>query len=1202
MTRSTVILVDALDELKEDEFERFVFFLAQSPPVGFERIPRGKLDKKSREKVIDELIMNYKEDNALLVTIGILKEMKKNQLASVIEEQMKQKRKMSDPNTVPIKKQKLANAPNQSCPPDKLKNTTDKGIEQDLHSLMTKHKNWLKMKHHFIIEETAKDKKKIPLNGIYTDLIITKGESEARDNEHEILMNENSQFLYETKINCNDIFGPNEEEIKTVLTKGVAGIGKTVSVQKFILDWAENKANQDIMFLFVLPFRQLNLIKSKPDDGLSLHELLVHFHPALKGCHSEKYVDKKILFIFDGLEESRIEMSFRQAPDIYDVNAKSTVEALIINIINRNLLPSALIWITSRPAAANQIPSQHIDLVTEIQGFSDSQKEEYFRKRVADDQANRIISHIRTARSLYIMCHIPVFCWISVTALQPWLTRKCKEEIPTTLTEMYSHFLLVQMNRKNEKFDENPEMDSQSLLESNKKMILKLAELAFKQLQKGNVLFYETDLNECGIDVQESFLYSGLCTEIFKMESAFYRRKVYCFVHLSFQEFFAALHVFYCYLSKNIEEVKMFLPKTKAKTSEIHLDVLMKHAVDEALKSKNGHLDLFLRFLHGMSLESNQRLLQGVLPQSKSSSESIKKIKQTLKRGQKKNINPERWLNLSHCLIEMKDDTLQQEIQTYLKSKNKSKKLTLAHCSAMANMFQVSEEVMDELDLKKYNTTEEGRRRLIPALRNCKKAILADCNLSEKSCENIASALQSANSPLIELDLSNNDLQDEGLKLLYEGLKSTNCKLRILCLSNCKLTKFSCEVVASALKLRKSSLRNLDLSHNDLQKGINQLCIALKNQNCKLDTLRISDSKLTVESCQYIGPAIAKSPLRELDLSCNNLGDAGMNLLSDGLRSLKCKLNILKLSDCKLTEQSCTDIYSFLHKSNSSLRELDLSDNDLLDSGVKTLSAGFKSSGCVLEILRLSGCCLTARSCSSLTSALESNPTHLTELDLSYNHLGLDSEWEQLLSMKRSSVYKLETIKMDQRGELRKAPGLKKYACKLTLDPSTAHTRLSLTTDNTRMTLMREDQPCQNSRQRFQYATQVLCRESLSGRCYWEVEWHQGASIAVAYKSISKKGRRNDCLFGHSKKSWSLEFENDYSCSVVHNNKSTVRSHLECNRVGVYVDCPAGILSFYAISAETLTLIHTFRTVFIEPLFAGFGLKDGHASISLIHP
>ncbi|XP_060716460.1 NACHT, LRR and PYD domains-containing protein 12-like [Tachysurus vachellii] len=1185
MIRSTITPLEALDDLKEDDFESFVFILTYKEDV--EKIPKSKLHKKSRVEVAEIMIETYGNQIALQVTIDILKKMKQYRLASELEKQIQQKRKESDPIAVPVKKQRLANESRETCQPASVKKA------QDLQSVMSKHKDWLKRQSGFIVEETAKDKNRIPLNYIYTDLIITEGESEARNNEHEVLMNDNSQFSSgnpESGINCNDIFVKNEEEIeiKTVLTKGVAGIGKTVSVQKFILDWAENKANQDVEFLFVLPFRRLNLI----EGNYTLHELLVHLHPQLKNCHSDMYVDKKILFIFDGLEESRIQLSFRQT-SVSDVHTKCKVDVLIINLIKGELLPSALIWITSRPAAAGQIPSQYIHRVTEIQGFSDSQKEQYFRKRVTDpDKAKRIIMHIKKAKSLYIMCHIPVFCWISVTALQPWLSHNHKKEIPTTLTEMYSYFLLVQINRKNEKFDQSQELDTKLLLESNKNMILKLAELAFKQLLKGNVLFYEKDLEECGINVKESFLYSGLCTEIFKIESLFFRTKVHCFVHLSFQEFFAALYVFHCYLCKNTAGVKMFLPKTKAVT-KVSLDVLMKHAVDEALKSKNGHLDLFLRFLHGLSLESNQRLLQGLLPRTESSPESVQKIKQNLKRGQKKNINPERWLNLSHCLIEMKDDTLQQEIQTYLKSNKKSKKLTLAQCSALANMFQVSEEAMDELDLKKYNTTEEGRRRLIPALRNCKKAILADCKLTENACENIASALQSANSPLRELDLSNNDLQETGLKLLYEGLK--NCKLEILSLSNCKLTTLS------ALLFGNSSLRKLDLSYNDLQKGIDQLS-GLMSSNCKLDTLRISDCQLTAESCKSIGKALAKSHLRELDLSCNDLQDTGMKLLSDGLMSSHCNLNILKLSDCKLTEQSCTHIASVLKKANSSLRELDLSDNDLMDSGIEALSAGLKSSQCVLEILRLSGCCLTAQSCSSLISALRSNPTHLTELDLNHNHLE-PSESAQFFSVKRKLM-----IKMFHFGELRIAKGLKKYAVKLMLDPNTANTRLSLTDNNTRMLLMTEDQmTCRDNRLRFQYVTQVLSTESLSGRCYWEVEWHENASIAVAYKSISKRGHRIDCVFGCSKKSWSLDLSRNirgYSVySVMHNKESTPSSHSQFNRVGVYVDVPAGILSFYTISSDThkLTRIHTFRTTFTERLFAGFGLKQSNDSISLIH-
>ncbi|KAI4887603.1 hypothetical protein NFI96_005403 [Prochilodus magdalenae] len=949
-------------------------------------------------------------------------------------------------------------------------------------SVARRHKLWLKSKNTFRVEDTAEERKTIPLNNIYTNLTVTGGKGKGINNQHEVLNIENSQSSCESTINCSEIFGESKGDIRTVLTKGVAGIGKTVSVQKFILDWAEDKANEDIMFLFVLPFRELNLIK---DERHSLHDLLVRLHPELRNCHSNLYVNKKILFIFDGLEESRIPMNFRQTTYVGDVDTKSTVDSLVVSLITKDLLPSAFIWITSRPAAANLVPSRYIDCVTEIQGFSDLQKEEYFRKRVHNkDQADRIISHIKSTRSLHIMCHIPVFCWISVTALKPWLTQKCEEDIPTTLTEMYSHFLLIQTNMKNQKFDDRHEEDAKKLLEDSKGIILKLSELAFKQLFEGNVMFYEADLKKCGIDVKEASWYSGFCTEIFKMESVFHKEKVYCFVHLSFQEFFAAFYVFYCYLCGNMEEISMFLPKTKARPPEIPLDVLMKNAVDEALKSKNGHLDLFLRFLHGITLESSQRLLKGLLTRPHSSSESIQKMIQNLKRGQKKNINPERWINLSHCLIEMKDNSLQQEIQTFLKSKKKSKKLSLAHCSAMANMFQASEEGMDELDLKKYNTSEEGRRRLIPAVRNCRKAVLSNCNLTKQSCENVASAMQSANSLLKELDLGNSDVQDSGIKILCDGLKSSNCKLEILSLSNCKFTKESCKDISAALHSPNTSLRKLDLSYNDLQ-------------------------------------------------------DEGVKLLSVGLKSPNCKLEALILSDCRLTGGSCKDIASPLQASKSSLRELDLGCNDIQDTGIKQIAGSLKSSHCNIEVLR-----------------------------------------------------------MDQGGELRIAPGIKKFACKLTLDPNTAHLCLALSNENNKITLVEQDQPYRHDKQRFNL-TQVLCKESLSGRCYWEAEWILGATIAVTYKGISRKG--NNCLFGHSNKSWSLNMSN-HSCLVWHNNRSMeiMPAGLPVsNKVGVHLDCLAGTLSFYSVDERELVHLHTFHTTFTEPLYAGFGLENPGSAVWL---
>ncbi|XP_073693942.1 protein NLRC3-like [Garra rufa] len=506
--------------------------------------------------------------------------------------------------------------------------------DDKLQRVKDQHKTSMKNKYESFVEGSKLQKTQTLLNRIYTQLYIIEGEGEGVNEEHEVLQMEKThrtQHAQDTSINCNDIFKPSPEpgceeevQIKTVLTKGIAGIGKTVSVQKFILDWAEGKANQDIDFMFVLPFRELNLIG---DHQYTLHRLLLDFHPELHDLESKIYKECKVVFIFDGLDESRITLMFSDAQKVCDATETSSVSVLMSNLMKGELLPSALIWITSRPAAANQIPSKYIDRLTEIQGFDEPQKEEYFKKRISDEcQATKIISHIRRARSLHIMCHIPVFCWISSTVLQNILKQDLSAEIPQTLTEMYIHFLLTQINIKNPKYeDRGPE----KFLQSNREVIVKLSELAYKQLLKGNVMFYEEDLIESSIDVTYASVYSGICTEIFREESVINQRKVYSFIHLSFQEFLAAFYVFYSHVVKNKEFLKLFGEKykynhdsendcdyNKHMFDDLSLYGLLTSAVDQTLQSENGHLDLFLRFLLGISMEYNQNLLQDLLTQT----------------------------------------------------------------------------------------------------------------------------------------------------------------------------------------------------------------------------------------------------------------------------------------------------------------------------------------------------------------------------------------------------------------------------------------------------------------------------------------------------------------------------------------------------------------------------------------------------------
>uniref|UniRef100_A0A8P4GBD0 Protein NLRC3 n=1 Tax=Dicentrarchus labrax TaxID=13489 RepID=A0A8P4GBD0_DICLA len=889
-------------------------------------------------------------------------------------------------------------------------------------------KSNLKKKFQCVFEGIAKAGNPTLLNQIYTELYITEGGTAEVNDEHEVRQIETASRKPdrpETTIRQEDIFKPSpgrDEPIRTVMTKGVAGIGKTVLTQKFTLDWAEDKANQDIQFTFPFTFRELNVLKEKK---FSLVELVHHFFTETKEAGICRFEEFQVVFIFDGLDECRLSLDIRNTEILTDVTESTSVDVLLTNLIRGKLLPSARLWITTRPAAANQIPPECVDMVTEVRGFTDPQKEDYFRKRFTDEeQASRIISHIKTSQSLHIMCHIPVFCWITATVLEDVLKTRKRGELPKTLTEMYIHFLVVQSKLKKVKYDGGAETDPHWSPES-RKMIKSLGKLAFEQLQKGNLIFYESDLTECGINIRAASVYSGVFTQIFKEERGLYQDKVFCFVHLSVQEFLAALHVHLTFINSGVNllaEQQTTSWWSKLVKDKRNLKDLHQSAVDKALRSPNGHMDLFLRFLLGLSLQTNQNLLQGLLTQTGSISQTNQETVQFIKKKIEETPSAERSINLFHCLNELNDRSLVDQIQQFLSSGSLSTdKLSPAQWSALVFILLSSEKDLDVFDLKKYSASEEALLRLLPVVKASNKALLSDCNLSERSCEALSFVLSSQSSSLRELDLSNNNLQDSGLKLLNVGLKSPHCTLETLSLGGCNLSERSCEALSSVLSSQSSSLRELDLSNNNLQAS-------------------------------------------------------GLKLLNVGLKSPHCTLGILRVEP----------------------------------AGVRWLR-----------------------------------------------------------------------------------PGLRKYSCELTVDTNTVHRNIKLSDNNREMIHVKEDQSYPDHPDRFDFYPLLLCRNGLTGRCYWEVEWRGRVYITVSYRGISRKGNSRDCVFGRNDQSWSLECS-DGGYSVCHNNRKTLisssssSSSSSSGRVAVYVDCPAGTLSFYTVSSDTLIHLHTFNTTFTEPLYPGF--------------
>uniref|UniRef100_A0A3Q1FUM6 NACHT, LRR and PYD domains-containing protein 12-like n=2 Tax=Acanthochromis polyacanthus TaxID=80966 RepID=A0A3Q1FUM6_9TELE len=791
---------------------------------------------------------------------------------------------------------------------------------------------------------------------------------------------------------------------RTILTLGVSGIGKTTVVQSCALDWAEDRGHHDIQFLFPLNFWELNLlIKHK----LSLIELLQMFYPELKGLNASSLNSDAVWFFFDGLDEFNLMLDF-SCPSVSDVSEASTVDNLVTSLIVGSLLPNAHIWVTSRFSAMKQIPRTLMLRETELMGFNDAQKEQYFRMVIDDEElAYKAINCVRISRSLNFLCQVPSICTIMAHVLEtPFETGNRYQIKPLTLTQIYTL--------------------GYNLVETSD-VVSKLKKLALLRMGEGSVM-YEENLLELGITVKEASIFSKKCPLLLREETGLHNTTVFRFSHVSVQEYLAA--------SAKLDEIEA--------SETPSLSDSCQSLVDAAVAHKQGKWDIFLRFIFGLIkerhlLEPNDLLFfytkkvmlenifddkfDPLFPSLKEydSQALVYELNSYRKHASSPisgfqpmhwEIVKERlrnWDMIEDCfempVSERCDKHLIRLLPTILKSKQamlRFSNLTDDSCPALTAVLSTKESHLRELDLGYNNISDYGVGLLVDGLVdiNCrlKSLRLQCCGMTFRSCEDLANGLLLTET-LQELDLSRNEIGDEGLFQLSEGLKAA--RLKMLKLSQCNIEKQGCWDLAAALQENSKHLKVLDLSSNMVgDNGANELFT--KFDISRLTKLEMYHCGLTALSCGLIGEALKSetSTLVELNLSNNKLKDAGFRAICEGMYAWS-RLEKLNVSRCGITEKGCVFLAKVLCTVSQyysvgvqqmnwqavELRELDISMNLLGDRGVKEMSPGLQNPYSHLKTLNLSHCGLNDDCCSELASGFASINSVLSDLDLSNNDL-----------------------------------------------------------------------------------------------------------------------------------------------------------------------------------------------------------------------
>ncbi|XP_005623206.1 NACHT, LRR and PYD domains-containing protein 3 isoform X4 [Canis lupus baileyi] len=818
-----------------------------------------------------------------------------------------------------------------------------------------KYKKHVRSRFQCIKDRNARLGETVNLNKRYTRLRLVKEHQSQQEREHELLaIGRTSAKTLDSpmsSVNVELLFEPDDqhlEPVHTVVFQGSAGIGKTILARKIMLDWASDKIYQDRFdYLFYIHCREVSLGTRR-----SLGDLIVSCCPDPNPpiC---KIVSKpsRILFLMDGFDE--LQGAFDEHTEALCTNWQKVErgDILLSSLIRKRLLPEASLLITTRPVALEKL--QHLldrPRHVEILGFSEAKRKEYFFKYFSDEQqATEAFRLIQENEILFTMCFIPLVCWIVCTGLKQQMdSGKNLAQTSKTTTSVYIFFLssLLQSHRETQKHQVSASLRG-------------LCSLAADGIWNQKILFDECDLRNHGL--QKADVSAFLRMNLFQKEVDC--EKFYSFIHMTFQEFFAAMY----YLLEEEEQGRMRnLPWSSSKLPNRDVKVLLENYG----KFEKGYLIFVVRFLFGLVNQERTSYLEKKLSCKISQQIRLELLKWIEEKAKGKNlqIQPSQ-LELFYCLYEMQEEDFVRkamghfpkiEISLSTRMDHVVSSFCIENCCRVESLSlrllhnspkeeEEEEEEENEKEMQHYDV--DHCVLLDPHTTYAYR--LVNCQVTVSLWQGLFSVLSRNSLSLTELNLSDNALGDQGVNVLCEMLQHPGCNIRKLWLGQCCLSYRCCFNISSVLS-NNQKLEELDLSHNALGDfGIRLLCVGLKHLFCNLNKLWLVNSGLTPGCCPALASMLSTNQkLTHLYLRGNALGDTGVKLLCEGLLHPNCKLQILELDGCSLTSHCCWDLSTLL-TSSKSLRELSLGSNDLGDLGVMLLCEVLKQQGCILQSLKL---------------------------------------------------------------------------------------------------------------------------------------------------------------------------------------------------------------------------------------------------------